>query len=192
MSMAAASSNAFGFERHRARYESERAENGANTEKNAPTLASDESLAEADAGRDRSRVSEAEFGDEEEGGVAADVEEDNAQETVDTSTDGLNHYSARGTVSLGELEEARELERRRTNACVMLAVFVLFTLWVQAIQDGDFVELLLCLVATSWTARWIRHNREREEELDQRITNYLLYCEAPTIAYDPPALASSE
>ena len=184
MSMAAALSNAFGFDRHRARYESERVETVANTEEISPTLASNESLVEADAGRDRSRLSGTEGGDVEEGGVAEDAEEDNTQEAVDTSTDGLNHYTTRGTVSLGELEEERELARRRTSACVLLAVFVLFRLWVLAIQDGDFGLLLLCLVGTSWTARWIRHNREREEELDRRISNYLDNSEPGTTEVD--------
>lgn len=183
--MTAALSNAFGLDRHRARYESERVENGANTEEVSPSLSSDEHLAEADTGRDRSRVSETEGGDVEEGGVAADVEEeDTSQESVDPSIDGVNHFTARATVSLADLEEERELARRRTSACVLLAVFVLFRLWVQAIQDGDFGLLLLCLVGTSWTARWIRHNREREEELDRRISNYLENSEPGTTEVD--------
>jgi len=74
-----------------------------------------------------------------------------------------------GRVSMQELEEERELARRRTSACVLLAVFVLFRLWIEAIAHGDFGLLMLCLVGTSWTARWIRYNREREEELDRRI-----------------------
>ena len=38
-----------------------------------------------------------------------------------------------GTVSLEELEEERELARRRTSACILLSVFVLFRLWVEAL-----------------------------------------------------------
>ena len=79
----------------------------------------------------------------------------------------------RRTVSLADLEEERELARRRTSACVLLAVFILFRLWIQAIATGDFGLLLLCLVGTSWTARFIRHTREREEELDRLITEYV-------------------
>ncbi|KAL3912440.1 MAG: hypothetical protein SGARI_001157, partial [Bacillariaceae sp.] len=41
-----------------------------------------------------------------------------------------------------------------------------------AVVSGDFGLLLLCLVFTSWTARFIRHTREREEELDRLISNY--------------------
>jgi hypothetical protein len=55
---------------------------------------------------------------------------------------------------------------------VLIAVFILFRLWIQAVATGDFGLLLLCLVGTSWTARFIRHNREREEELDRLITEY--------------------
>jgi hypothetical protein len=186
MSMAAAFSNAFGFDRSRARYESERVENGANTEETSPTpvSVSDERLTEDAADRDDSRVSGTEGGDVEEGGVAADVEEETPQETVDPSVDDLSRYTSRATVSLADLEEERELARRRTSACVLLAVFVLFRLWVEAIQDADFGLLLLCLVGTSWTARWIRHNREREEELDRRISNYLDNSEPGTTEVD--------
>lgn len=33
--------------------------------------------------------------------------------------------------------------------------------------------LLICLVGTSWTVRWIQYNRDQEAELDRRIANYL-------------------
>lgn len=56
---------------------------------------------------------------------------------------------------------------------ILLSVFILFRLWVEALAEQDFGLLLLCLVGTSWTARFIRHNREREEELDRRIANYV-------------------
>merc|ERR1712157_31433 len=79
---------------------------------------------------------------------------------------------ASNTMTLSELEEERELARRRSSACVLMGVFVLFRLWIEAIQNGDFVLLMLCLMGTSWMARWIRHNREQEEELDRRIANY--------------------
>lgn len=78
-----------------------------------------------------------------------------------------------GRVSLQELEEERELSRRKTSACVLLAVFILFRLWIEAIVHADFGLLMLCLVGTSWTARWIRYNRDREEELDRRIQTFV-------------------
>ena len=78
-----------------------------------------------------------------------------------------------GRVSLQQLEEERELSRRKTSACVLLAVFILFRLWIEAIVHADFGLLMLCLVGTSWTARWIRYNRDREEELDRRIQTFV-------------------
>ncbi|CAJ1931934.1 unnamed protein product [Cylindrotheca closterium] len=75
----------------------------------------------------------------------------------------------RSRFTLEELEEERELARRRTSGCVLIAAFVLFRLWIQAVATSDFGLLLLCLVGTSWTARFIRHNREREEHLDRLI-----------------------
>lgn len=80
--------------------------------------------------------------------------------------------ASRRTVSLVDLEEERELARRRTILCVLLAVFILFRLWIQALETGDFGLLLLCMVGTSWTARFIRHTREREEELGRLIQEY--------------------
>jgi len=78
----------------------------------------------------------------------------------------------RGTVTLVELEEERELTRRRSSACVMLCLFVLVRMWVEALLDGNFGLFLLCSVLTSWALRWHRYNREREEELDRRIQEY--------------------
>jgi hypothetical protein len=126
-------------------------------------------------------------GDLEEGTIAADDlpelqerddEDDlltttvnnNTQENANTSTILLSQTTA---TSLAELEEERELARRRSSACVMFSVFILFRLWMEAIQTGDFTLLLLSLFGTSWTARWIRHNREEEEELELRIQNYI-------------------
>lgn len=75
-------------------------------------------------------------------------------------------------MTLQDLEEERELTRRRTSVCLLLGFFLLFRLWIEALQQADFGLLMLCLVGTSWCARYIRHNREREEELDRRIQNF--------------------
>jgi len=76
------------------------------------------------------------------------------------------------TVTLTELEEERELARRRSSACVMLSLFILVRMWFEALLDGNFALFLLCSVLTSWALRWHRYNREREEELDRRIQEY--------------------
>lgn len=75
--------------------------------------------------------------------------------------------------TLRELEEERELARRRTSVCLLIGVFLLFRLWIEALTQADFGLLMLCLVGTSWCARFIRYNREREEELDRRIQAYM-------------------
>lgn len=80
--------------------------------------------------------------------------------------------TSRRTYTLADLEEEREMARRRTSFCVLFAVFILFRLWIQAVATGDFFLLMLCLMGTSWTARFIRHTREREEELDRLIADY--------------------
>jgi hypothetical protein len=100
--------------------------------------------------------------------------------TIQLPQRSTSQANVSNTVSLEELQEERELARRRTGACVLCAVFVLFLLWIEALTNGDFGQLLLCLVGTSWTARWIRHNREREEELDRRIALYLEHAEPGT------------
>jgi len=158
MSMSSALSNV--FSRHRARYESERLAND-HQEEDDVSPSSENSITEDDHEETNSLREEEQ--DEEQGGGEEEREEN----------DEVPHTATGTTVTLAELEEERELARRRSSACVLLAVFVLFRLWIEAINDGDFGLLLLCLVGTSWTARWIRHNREREEELDRRIANYL-------------------
>lgn len=106
--------------------------------------------------------------DEEEGADGADGEED----------DILGGLTYRATMTLAELEEERELARRRMSACVLFTVFVLFKLWVDVLQNPSLPLLMICLIGTSWTARWIRYNRDREEELDRRISQYLAQANA--------------
>lgn len=75
-------------------------------------------------------------------------------------------------LTLRDLEEERELLQRRTYGCVLLSSFVLLRLWIQALMSGDFGLLLLCFVFTSWTARFVRYTREREEELNRMINEW--------------------
>jgi len=105
-------------------------------------------------------------GDIETGDAEA---EDNPTETTPAVAPPRN---GRRTYTLADLEEEREMARRRTSFCVLFAVFILFRLWIQAVATGDFFLLMLCLMGTSWTARFIRHTREREEELDRLIADY--------------------
>merc|ERR1711915_203906 len=71
--------------------------------------------------------------------------------------------TSRRTFTLADLEEERESARRKTSFCVLFSIFILFRLWIQAVGTGDFFLLMICLMGTSWTARFIRHSREREE-----------------------------
>jgi len=175
--------------RHRDRLESERVavhdhdEEAANNEEEGSFINNSTNSTGASA----LRQSEESQPEQEPSGVESDIEEgDGTRETnpdpdseeggaaaVEDETEGINRYAVRPTMTLAELEEERELARRRSSACVLFALFVLFRLWVLALQDGDFGLLLLCLVGTSWTARWIRYNRDQEEELDRRIASYL-------------------
>jgi hypothetical protein len=105
--------------------------------------------------------------------VAMGDDDDGSDDEVEDHSEGINRHSFRNSVTLADLEEERELARRRSSACLLFALFILFRLWIFALQDGDFGLLLLCVMASSWTVRWIRHNREQEEELDRRIANYI-------------------
>jgi hypothetical protein len=108
------------------------------------------------------------------GDLEASNGEANANDVTSTTSrrSGRIATTRRPRITLRELEEERELVRRRTSACVLLSAFILLRLWIQAVVSGDFGLLLLCLVFTSWTARFIRHTREREEELDRLINEY--------------------
>ena len=96
-----------------------------------------------------------------------------SHELSERSGDGGNSAFHRTTMTLAELEEERDLARRRMSACVLLTVFVLFKLWIDCIEQPSLPLLMVCLIGTSWTARWIRYNRDREAELDRRIAQYL-------------------
>mmetsp|Transcript_478 Transcript_478/g.777 ORF Transcript_478/g.777 Transcript_478/m.777 type:complete len:329 (+) Transcript_478:79-1065(+) len=123
----------------------------------------------------RRRVSETSIVEGDDDSPA--VEEDDDDIVVDDEDDleaaPVMHVERMADrMTLRELEEERELARRRTSVCLLLGFFLLFRLWIEALQQADFGLLMLCLVGTSWCARYIRHNREREEELDRRIQNY--------------------
>jgi len=99
----------------------------------------------------------------------------NRRDTDGSATDeeeGGVLVTTRTSVTLAQLEEERELVRRRSAVCMLLSSFVLFRLWILAIEEADFGLLLLCLACTSWAARFLSFSREREEELDRRIQNY--------------------
>eukprot|EP00534_Pseudo-nitzschia_fraudulenta_P000459 CAMPEP_0201126450 /NCGR_PEP_ID=MMETSP0850-20130426/26140_1 /ASSEMBLY_ACC=CAM_ASM_000622 /TAXON_ID=183588 /ORGANISM="Pseudo-nitzschia fraudulenta, Strain WWA7" /LENGTH=356 /DNA_ID=CAMNT_0047394889 /DNA_START=162 /DNA_END=1232 /DNA_ORIENTATION=+ len=98
--------------------------------------------------------------------------EPSTPENTTTRTVSVSRRRTVHGVSLRDLEEEREIVQRRTGACVLLSSFVLLRLWVQAVMTGDFGLLLLCLVFTSWTARFVRYTREREGELDRLINDW--------------------
>lgn len=114
----------------------------------------------------------------------ADADDDAMETAAARLTATLPLARAANTVTLSELEEERELARRRTSGCVLLAVFVLFRLWIEALRNGDVFIMMLCLFGTSWTARLIRHNREHEEALDERIRVYLENADPNTTEID--------
>lgn len=114
---------------------------------------------------------------EEREDVSIGESDDDDEIAAVDGTEGTARHTVRHTVSLAELEEERELARRRSSACVLFALFILFRMWILALQEGDFGLLLLCLLGSSWTARWVRYNRDQEEELDRRISNYLVNAE---------------
>jgi hypothetical protein len=163
-------------ERQQARQGHERVET---EETNARPLQSEqeqrreEQLAQQSSSRPPEAVSLADSVSEEE--EEGDVENQRTRplETdAPSTTQSTQRTSSRRTLSLADLEEERELARRRTSGCVLIAAFILFRLWIEAVTTGDFGLLLLCMVGTSWTARFIRHNREREEQLDRLIIQY--------------------
>jgi len=104
---------------------------------------------------------------------AGDATNEASSETpgAETTTTAPRRRTVRG-FTLRDLEEEREIVRRRTGGCVLIASFVLLRLWIQAVITGDFGLLLLCLVFTSWTARFVRYTRERESELNRMINEW--------------------
>jgi Ring finger domain len=111
--------------------------------------------------------------DTESGGGGGDSPEGTRpSERPQAVTANVAAGNARRTFTLVDLEEEREMARRRTSFCVLFAVFILFRIWLEALDSGDFFLLMMCIMGTSWTARFIRHTREREEELDRLISDY--------------------
>ena len=107
-----------------------------------------------------------------ENGADVETGDAEAENPTETTPAVASSRTSRRNYTLADLEEEREMARRRTSFCVLFAVFILFRLWIQAVATGDFFLLMICLMGTSWTARFIRHTREREEELDRMIVDY--------------------
>jgi hypothetical protein len=181
------------LERHRARFESEPVGEQDRTAPRVPATRAPEeetsSLTIAQGDDEADQAPELEEASDDGDSISArnndnnhDVEHQPAA-TTDAATNALFahvHFNQNDHLTtLAELEEERELARRRSSACVMFAVFVLFRLWIEALSEGDFGLLLLALVCTSWTARWVRHQRDREEELDRRIALFLQQQQTP-------------
>jgi len=121
---------------------------------------------EGDVSRSSSGVENSAGGASPEIEMASDAE---AAEPSATRSSSRRRY--RG-LTLRDLEEEREIVQRRTGGCVLLSSFVLLRLWIQALVTVDFGLLLLCLVFTSWTAKFVRYTREREEELNRMINEW--------------------
>ena len=159
------------MDRQRARNQSER----------VTTQADDHPPEEALPDLERGSVSHANEEDDsslvsiENDNNVADDNSNNNEGTAVESGDGESSavpVFTRHRMTLAELEEERELFRRRSSLCILFSIFFLIRLWIEAITDQDMGLLILCIVGTSWTARWVNHNREREEELDRMIANY--------------------
>jgi hypothetical protein len=151
------------LDRHRARIQSERVTTQAeetDVERGAP-VAEDED--------DSSLVS---IQDDIENNNNNNNNDEDTHPTGEETTTTTTPVFTRHRMTLAELEHERELFRRRSSLCVIISIFFLLRLWIEAINEQDMGLLMLCLVGTSWTARWVNHNREREEELDQMIANY--------------------
>jgi len=188
--MATALNNLLSLERRRARYESERLAHEETAEE--PVSASSPQVVESSvvptptsSGDDNTSGHSEENAslqdrDAEEGQVPAgsNIAPENEEVVAvaaaadNTASEEDSNVPTRAFVTLAELQEERELARRRSSACVLFAAFVLFRLWVEVLDDFTLASYILCIVATSWTIRWIRFNREQEEELDRRIAAY--------------------
>ena len=101
---------------------------------------------------------------------------ENGEAAGTESTNGTRRSSSRRRtyrgLTLRDLEEEREIVQRRTGGCVLISSFILLRLWIQALMTGDFGLLILCLVFTSWTAKFVRYTRDREEELNRMINEW--------------------
>lgn len=132
-----------------------------------------ESLAERGEGGDRpddvAPANASPSATETENGNGGDGNEE-GNNASDSESDGSLVLSHRRLV---ELQEERELRRRRQSTCTLLVIFILFRLWMEALAEGSPPLLIICLIATSWTVRWIRFRREREDEIDRNIEEHV-------------------
>jgi hypothetical protein len=133
-------------ERQQARQDHERIDTD-EANRDAHPLQDDEEQAERLSQQSSSATSDTALADavseEEEG----DIENQTTplETSMDPSSARDRQSSSRRTVTLEDLEEERELARRRTSGCVLIAAFVLFRLWIQAVA-----EILDCCWCVWW------------------------------------------
>jgi len=136
--------------------------------------------ANANASNARTSTADDTFPNEEELEDNPDIESDIMEEgegEAATNEENINPDLQR---RMAELEEEREIRRRRQSTCTIFVMFILFRLWVEALAEGDVGLLFICMMGTSWTAKWVRAQREQEEELDRRMEEYFRRGGVPT------------
>lgn len=104
----------------------------------------------------------------EESGTVAELQVDE-ESGPDESTQV--RYAVRHE-DMVNMNEERELMRRRNFACNAVLIIVLARLWAQAIFNSDPSLLIMCLFTTSWAVKWIRMRHAAEQAMDRRIEQF--------------------
>jgi hypothetical protein len=92
-----------------------------------------------------------------------------ATTTSTTTTRFTTSQAISSATLLTQLQQERELIHRRRSVGMVFLIFVLSKLWIDCVTQPSVPLLLLCFIATSWTARWIQYNRDQQDNLDRQI-----------------------
>jgi len=93
----------------------------------------------------------------------------------DDDDDDLSTATAAATVTYQPTDEMlqlateREIHRRKSSSCFILAGIFLFRLWVECITTGDIAIILVNVLLTSYFWAWMRQRRAIQEDFNLRI-----------------------
>jgi len=68
-----------------------------------------------------------------------------------------------------QLSTEREIHRRKSSSCFILAGIFLFRLWVECITTGDIAIILVNVLLTSYFWAWLRQRQAIQEDFNRRI-----------------------
>jgi hypothetical protein len=101
------------------------------------------------------------IGDDDDDEEQPEVEEQIIEQQIDEQT-----------LSLNELESARDEALQQSSSCIMLGSYILMMLWLQAFTTGDMGLFLISLVLSTWFVQYVERAQQNVDILNQLVIDF--------------------